>query len=72
MRAIRVVIEQREDGFVAYPLGLFGTVVGEGLTADEALADVTGAIHFHLETFGPEGWETESPVLDAEIRTVRI
>ena len=30
-----------------------GVVVGEGDTYEEALADVTSAIRFHIESFGP-------------------
>jgi hypothetical protein len=33
----KFVVEQHADGFIAYPLGLQGVVVGEGDTADEAL-----------------------------------
>lgn len=72
MREIRVVIERHEDGFVAYPIGLLGVVVGEGDTAEEALADVTGAIKFHLETFGTEAWESDNRVLDVELRTTQV
>ena len=45
---------------VAYPLGLKGTVVGEGDTYDEALADGESAVRFHVETFGPEVLDAES------------
>lgn len=65
MKTIRIVVEQHSDGFVAYPLGVKGVVVGEGDTADEALADVRSAIRFHIETFGPEVVDAESEVLDA-------
>lgn len=65
MKTIRIVVEQYSDGFVAYPLGVKGVVVGEGDTADEALADVRSAIRFHIETFGPEVVGAESEVLDA-------
>jgi predicted RNase H-like HicB family nuclease len=40
-------------------------VVGEGDTYEEALADVKSAIRFHIETFGQEVLEVESPVLEA-------
>ena len=40
MRPFKIIIEQHEDGYVAYPLGLKGVVVGEGDSLDEALADV--------------------------------
>ena len=53
------------DGFVAYPLGLKGVVVGQGDTYAEAMADVESAIRFHIETFGTEVIESESPVLEA-------
>jgi predicted RNase H-like HicB family nuclease len=48
------VVEKHPDGYVAYPLGLKGIVIGEGDTYEAALADVTSAIQFHIETFGPE------------------
>jgi hypothetical protein len=48
------VVEQHPDGFVAYPGGVRGAVVGQGETAEEALADLTSAHRFHAETFGAE------------------
>ena len=54
MKAIKVVVEKHSDGYVAYPLGLKGVVVGEGDTYEQALADVKSAIQFHVETFGPD------------------
>lgn len=59
------MIEKHPEGYVAYPLGLNGVVVGEGDTYEEALADVKSAIQFHIETFGAEVLESESPVLEA-------
>ena len=52
---------------IAYPLGLKGVVGGEGETYEEALADVKSAIRFHIETFGMDVLEEESPVLEAFI-----
>ncbi len=46
------MIEHHPDGFVAYQLGVSGIIVGEGDTAEEAIADVSSAIRFHVETFG--------------------
>jgi len=40
-------------------------VIGEGDTYEEALADVKSAIQCHIETFGEEVFENESPVLEA-------
>ena len=59
VRQFKVVVEKHVDGYVAYPLGLKGVVVGEGDTYEEALADVNSAIAFHIETFG-EGVLRES------------
>jgi len=61
----KVIVERHPEGYVAYPLGLKGVVVGEGDTYEEALDDVKSAIRFHIETFGPEVLEAESPVLEA-------
>jgi predicted RNase H-like HicB family nuclease len=54
MRQIKIIVEKHPDGYVAYPLGVKGVVVGEGDTYEEALADVNSAIRFHIETFGAE------------------
>ncbi len=53
-RSIKVVVEHHSEGYVAYPLGLKGVVVGEGDTYAEALEDVESAIQFHIESFGEE------------------
>ncbi len=52
MRHLKFIIERHADGFVAYPLGLKGLVVGQGDTSDAALADAQSAAKFHLKTFG--------------------
>jgi predicted RNase H-like HicB family nuclease len=64
-RQIKIIVEKHSDGYVAYPLGLKGIVVGEGNTYEEALADVKSAINFHIETFGKQILEAEPPVLEA-------
>ena len=65
MKQFKIIVEKHPEGYVAYPLGLKGVVVGEGDTYEGALADVKSAIHFHIETFGKEVLEVESPVLEA-------
>ena len=52
MKSLKILIEKHPDGYVAYPLGLKGVVVGEGNSYEEALTDVKSAILFHVETFG--------------------
>lgn len=64
MRQFKIIVEKHQDGYVAYPLGLKGIIVGQGDTCEEALADVKSAIRFHIETFGDEVLETDSPVLE--------
>ena len=58
MRSFKIIVEKHTDGCVAYPLGLKGVVVGEGDTYQQAIADVTSAIEFHIETFGAEVLDT--------------
>ena len=60
MRQFIVIVEKNPDGYVAYPLGLKGVVVGEGDTYEEALVDVKSAIQFHIDTFGQEVFEKET------------
>jgi predicted RNase H-like HicB family nuclease len=54
MKRIKIIVEKHPDGYVAYPLGLKGVLVGEGDSYESALADVQSAIRFHIETFGKE------------------
>ncbi|MEC4685368.1 MAG: type II toxin-antitoxin system HicB family antitoxin [Nitrospirota bacterium] len=65
MKQYKIIVEKHPDGYVAYPLGLRGIVVGQGETYEEALSDVKSAIKFHIETFGEEVLEVDSPVLEA-------
>lgn len=65
MRQIKIIVEKHSDGYVAYPLGVKGVVVGEGDTYEEALADVKSAIKFHVATFGDQALSIDPPVLEA-------
>ena len=67
VKQFKIIVEKHPDGYVAYPLGLKGIVVGEGDTYEDALADVKSAIQFHVATFGREVVEGESPILEAFI-----
>ncbi|MCC6543138.1 MAG: type II toxin-antitoxin system HicB family antitoxin [Nitrospirae bacterium] len=64
MRQYKIIVEKHPDGYVAYPLGLKGIIVGQGDTYDEALSDVKSAIRFHIETFGEDVLEVEPPILE--------
>ena len=72
MKQFKIVVERHSDGYVAYPLGITGVVVGEGNTYEEALADVKSAIAFHIDTFGPSVIENETPVLEAFVAELAV
>ena len=65
MEQLKIIVEKHPDGYVAYPLGLKGIVVGQGETYEQALSDVKSAIRFHIESFGPEVLEMDPPILEA-------
>ncbi len=71
-RQFKIVVEKHSDGYVAYPLGLKGIVVGEGDTYEEALSDVKSAIAFHIETFGTDVLEQDETILEAFIAEAGI
>ncbi len=51
-REFKILVEEHADGFVAYPLGVEGSVVGQGDTAEAAIADARSALAAHVEAFG--------------------
>ncbi len=65
MRQYKIIVEKHSDGYVAYPLGLKGVVIGQGGTYEEAFSDVKSAIRFHIESFGEDVFEIDPPILDA-------
>ncbi|CAI8015737.1 hypothetical protein GBAR_LOCUS9712 [Geodia barretti] len=72
MKQFKVIIEKHPEGYVAYPLGLKGVVVGQGDTYDEALTDVKSAIKFHMETFGDDELAEDSPILEAFVAEAEV
>ena len=73
MPPVKIIVEKHADGYVAYPVGLKGVVVGEGESYEEALSDVRSAIRFHVETFGRDVLEDEdSPVLEAFVAEAEV
>jgi predicted RNase H-like HicB family nuclease len=64
-KACKIIVEKHPDGYVAYPLGIRGVVVGEGDTYESAVADLKSAIKFHVETFGADVLAVDPPVLEA-------
>jgi len=68
---LKIIVEKHPEGYVAYPVGLKGVVVGEGDTYEEALQNVKSAIKFHIETFGKEAFE-EDEVMETFIAEVVV
>jgi predicted RNase H-like HicB family nuclease len=69
---MKIIIEKHQDGYVAYPVGIKGIVVGEGDSYEEALADVKSAIRFHRETFSPDALDVDEPVLEAFVAEATV
>ena len=65
MKQFKIIVEKHPDGYVAYPLGVKGVVVGQGDTYEGALSDVKSAIRFHIETFGEDVLDIQPPILEA-------
>ena len=72
VKQVKVIVEKHPDGYVAYPLGLKGVIVGEGDAYEEALADVQSAITFHIETFGSKVVEEAASVLEVFVAEAGI
>lgn len=72
MKDIKIIVEKYSDGYVAYPLGLKGVVVGEGDSYEDALVDIKSAIQCHIETFGRGVFKIEPSILDAFVAETEV
>lgn len=72
MKQFKIIVEKHPDGYIAYPLGLKGVVIGQGDTYEEALSDVKSAVSFHIESFGKEVLDIDPPILEAFIAEAGI
>ncbi len=72
MHKIKIVVKGHDGGYVAYPLGVKGVVVGEGDRYKEALADVKSALKFHIETFGSDILGTLPQVIEAFVAETAV
>lgn len=72
MQQLKIIIEKHSDGYVAYPVGISGVIVGQGDTYEQALADVQSAIRFHLDTFGRDSLTVEEPVIEAFVAEASV
>jgi predicted RNase H-like HicB family nuclease len=62
---LKFVVEKHRDGYVAYPLGFKGAVVGQGESYESALADAKSAAAFRIETFGKKALDEQDDVMEA-------
>jgi len=62
MRKLKFIVEQHSDGYLAYPLGLRGVVMGQGDSYDQALSDARSAAQAHIEAFGQDAFDDDSDV----------
>ena len=72
VKPFKIIVEKHVDGYVAYPLGLKGVVVGQGDTYEEAFSDVKSAITFHIETFGSDVFARDTPALEVFVAETGI
>ncbi len=69
---LKIIVEEHPDGYVAYPIGLKGVVVGQGETFEDALSDVTSACRFHVQTFGPSVIQDPKSVVGVYLAETRV
>jgi predicted RNase H-like HicB family nuclease len=72
MKNLKIIVEKHSDGYVAYPLGIEGVIVGEGESYEGALADVKSAIRFHKKSFGKKALDSERPVLEVFVAEAAV
>lgn len=70
-KACKIIVEKHPDGYVAYPLGVKGVVVGQGDSYEAAITDLKSAIKFHVETFGADVLSAD-PVLEAFVAETAV
>ena len=71
MKPFKIIVKKHPDGYVAYPVGMKGVVVGEGDTYEEALSYVISAIKFHMETFGKDAF-SDDDIIDTRVAEVVV
>jgi hypothetical protein len=68
----KIIVEKHADGYVAYPLGMKGVVVGEGETYEAALGGNKEAQSFKFKKLGKVVMNAESPVLEAFVAEAEV
>ena len=72
MNTVKLIVEKHADGYIAYPIGIEGVVVGQGDSYEEALTDVKAALKFHIETFGTSVLTADDPITELFLAEVGI
>lgn len=72
MKDLKIIVEKHPDGYVAYPIGCKGVVVGQGDSYEAALADVKSAIRFHIESFGADALLPDESALEVFVAETRV
>jgi len=72
VRTVHIIVERHSDGYLGYPLGIRGAVVGQGETLEAAVAGTASAVRFHLATFGEGMWDPEATPLAVFVDEVRL
>ena len=72
MKRYKIIVEKHPDGYVAYPLGIKGVVVGQGDSYEETIGYVKSAIKFYIEIFGEELFDIDPLVLEAFVAETGI
>ena len=72
MKTVKMIVEKHADGYIAYPVGVEGVVLGQGETYEEALADAKSALRSHIEAFGPAVLKSDDPVKELFLAEVGI
>ena len=71
-KQLKIIVEKHPDGYIAYPLGLKGIVVGQGDSYQAVLDDVRSAVAFHVQTFGEDSITEDSPVIEAFVAEAAV
>ena len=72
-RQIKIIVEKHPDTYIAYPLGIKGSCVGQGETYEEALDCVKEMLVSHIEAVGSGVFEDDdSPVQEAFVAETRV
>ena len=65
MTQLKIIVEKHPDGYVAYPLGCKGKVVGQGESYEAALSDVKSAMRSQVNCTEEETAQADPAIVEA-------